>query len=166
MRDRVRALRKQVRALVRRDAVEAERADEFAFHLQMEMKQKLAQGMTPAEARRAALVEFGGVERYAEQVRESRRARVVEDLWQDVRYAVRSMLRRPGFAAAVIATLGLGIGGTTAVFSVADALYLRGPAGVVAPFEVVRLWIVREEGSVQTPDGGPGSYRCPAVQCD
>jgi predicted permease len=158
MGDRMRALRKQVDAVVRRDAVESERAEEFAFHLQMETEKNLAQGMSPAEARRAALVEFGGLERYAERVRESRRARMLEDLWQDLRYAVRSMLRRPAFAAAVVATLGLGIGGTTAVFSVADALYLRGPVGVAAPFEVMRLWIVRDEGGIQTPSGGPGSY--------
>jgi predicted permease len=76
----------------------------------------------------------------------------------DLRFALRQLARSPGFTAVVVLSLGLGIGGTTVMFGVLDGLLFQPPAGVRAPEEVVRLYIVRTEGVVRTPDGGPGSY--------
>ena len=156
--DRVRGWLRQLRVLGRKAAVEAELDEEMAFHVAMETERRVRSGMDPAEARREALREFRGVDRYKEEVRDARWVRLIEDLAADVRLALRAVGRKPGFAAAVIVTLGLGIGATTAIFGVVDALFLRHPAGVAAADEVVRLYIVRDEGRVTTPDGGPGSY--------
>jgi len=76
----------------------------------------------------------------------------------DLRFALRQLARSPGFTAVVVLSLGLGIGGTTVMFGVLDGLLFEPPAGVRAPEEVVRLYIVRTEGHIRTPDGGEGSY--------
>ncbi len=148
----------QLRALVRKRSVERELNEEMAWHIELETRKNEAAGMSRAEARRAALVEFGGVERYKEEVRESRWVRVVEDLVSDLRYSMRMLARQPALTLAVVATLALGIGGTAAVFKVVDALFFRPPAGVVEPGRVVRLLIVHDRGGNGTPIGGPGSY--------
>src|SRR5690606_6358763 len=76
----------------------------------------------------------------------------------DTRYAFRTLLRRPIFTAAAAGTLALGIGGTTAIFGIVDALFLRPPTGVRGADTLARIYIVRDEGGIRTPDGGPGSY--------
>ena len=82
----------------------------------------------------------------------------MESLLQDLRYAVRSLRRSPGFALVVVLTLGLGIGANAAIFSILDALFLRPPPEVHEPDRISRIYIVRDEGNLRTPDGGPGSY--------
>jgi putative ABC transport system permease protein len=77
---------------------------------------------------------------------------------QDLRYALRTLARSPGFTAVAVVTLALGIGGTATMFGVLDALLLRPPAGVQDADEVVRLYVVRRSGTIQTPRGGAGSY--------
>jgi putative ABC transport system permease protein len=123
--DRARGWWKRLRGTLRRADVEREQQEEFAFHLQLEMEENLRRGMTPAEARRAAHVAFGGAERHAERVREVRNFRWLEVLAQDLRHAARSYLRAPGFTAVLVFTLALGIGGATAIFSVVDGIVLR-----------------------------------------
>ncbi|MGH7448100.1 MAG: permease prefix domain 1-containing protein, partial [Longimicrobiales bacterium] len=140
--DRVRGVLKQLRALVFRRSAERELADELAFHVEMAAAEHERRGVSAKEARRMALISFGGVERYAERVREARWIRWVEDVLADVRYALRMLVRRPAFTAAVITTLGLGIGGTTAIFSVVDGLFLRAPEGVADASSVRRIYIV------------------------
>lgn len=149
---------KQLRVLLRKDDVERELDEELRYHIDMETEKNIRSGMSPDEARRAALLAFGGVERYKEEVREARWVRLFEDAGADFRFAARTLRRRPAFAVAVVLTLAIGIGGTTAVFSIVDGLFMRPPAGVDAPQDVVRLFVVRNEGAIQTPDGGPGSY--------
>lgn len=149
---------KQIRTLVRKESVEGDLEEEMAFHLEMETLKNLEAGMTPEEARRAARLSFGGIERFKEEVRDARWVRLLEDLGADLRYASRSLLRRPGFTAAAVVTLALGIGGTTTIFGVVDAIFMRYPSGVDRGSEVVQMLVVRDEGNVQTPDGGPGSY--------
>lgn len=99
--------------------------EELQFHLEQETQANLTAGMTAGEARRQALVDFGGVERTREQYYQQRPAWWMNTLLQDIRYALRGFRRNPAFAVTVIATLALGIGATTAVFSVVDRILFR-----------------------------------------
>jgi predicted permease len=99
--------------------------EELAFHLEQLVRANVAAGMTAEEARREAAIAFGGMERVREQCREERPGYRVETLLQDVRYALRGFRRSPVFTIAVVVTLMLGIGATTAVFSVVDRILFR-----------------------------------------
>jgi predicted permease len=99
--------------------------EELQFHLEQAIQANIAAGMTRAEAHRQALVEFGGVERTREQCHEQRPGWRMGTLLQDVRYALRGFRRNPIFTITVIATLAVGIGATTAVFSVVDRILFR-----------------------------------------
>jgi len=105
---------------------QSELDDELAFHLEQAIESRVAQGMPPVEARRQALIEFGGVERAREQTYQQRPGWWLGTVAQDVRYALRGFRRNPVFTLAVIATLAVGIGATTAVFSVVDRILFRG----------------------------------------
>ncbi|MGD0737355.1 MAG: ABC transporter permease [Terracidiphilus sp.] len=99
--------------------------DELQFHLEQSIEMKMAAGVSAAEARRQALIEFGGVERTREQCYEQRPGWWLGTVEQDVRYALRGFRRNLAFTVTVIATLALGIGATTAVFSVVDRILFR-----------------------------------------
>jgi predicted permease len=99
--------------------------EELQFHLEQATLANIAAGMTQEEARRQALVEFGGVERTREQCHEQRPGWRMGTVVQDVRYALRGFRRNPVFTITVIATLAVGIGATTAVFSVVDRILFR-----------------------------------------
>ncbi len=144
MRNRLRGWRKQLRALFDKEALERELDEELAYHIDREAEKNRAAGMSPGEARRRAELEFGGRERYKEEVRDARWTRVLEDTVSDVRYGLRSLGRRPGFAAAAVLTLALGIGGTTAVFSVVRAVLFE-PLPYPESERLVRLYTYHEE---------------------
>ncbi len=104
---------------------EAELADELQSHIDMLNEENLRRGMSPAEARRAAMLTFGSVEVAKENYRDRRGFPALDSLRQDVRYALRGMRRSPTFTATTVACLALGIGANTAIFSLIDAVMLR-----------------------------------------
>lgn len=136
--DTLRGILKQLRALFRGDAVERELDEELRFHIEMEREKHLRAGLPAVEAERAARLAFGGVERHKELVREARWTRPPADLLADLRYAVRGLVANRGFTAAALVTLALGIGGTTAIFTVLDAALLR-PLPYAEPERLVEL---------------------------
>lgn len=152
-------LRERVNGLLFRSREEAGMDEEMRFHLDMEAE-RLAeeQGLEPEEARRQARISFGGMETHREEAREGRKLPVVEDLWRDIHYALRQMVRNPAFTAVVVITLALGIGANTLMFGALDALFLRPPPEVHEPEQIERIYIVRDEGTMSTPEGGGGSY--------
>jgi predicted permease len=146
------------RGLLQKNRAEQELDDELREYLERVTEERVSSGMSRDAAVRAARVEIGSVEAVKDRVRDVGWESVAESVWQDVRFAVRMLRKRPAFTAAAVATLALGIGGTTAVFSVVDGLFLRAPAVVSDPGSLRRLYIKRDAGSMQTPDGGPGIW--------
>lgn len=122
----LRQLVARIRAVFRHDADDHEFAEEMAAHLALAEERLTQRGMTPEEARRVARIEFGGVTQLREAHRRTRGIPMLETLQRDVRGAVRGLLAAPGFTAVVLAVLTLAMGATTAVFSVVDAVTLRG----------------------------------------
>jgi hypothetical protein len=115
----------RLRALLFRQTVEDELDEELRFHVAMETRKNLETGMRPADARRKVNVQFGGLEQVKEECRDVRGLRFIETISQDVRYALSGFRRTPGFASTVVATIALGLGLNTTLFTIFNAYVLQ-----------------------------------------
>jgi len=117
--------RLRIRALLNRRQLDRDLQDELNFHLAMREENLQAGGLSPEAARDASRRRFGNLTSFQEACREMWSFTWGENLWQDIRYAARTLRKNPGFAAVVVVTIALGIGASTAVFSVVDPLLFR-----------------------------------------
>ena len=134
----VRRFFSRVGKLVGRRGQDERLKEEIAEHIALQTEDNVRAGMRPVEARRQAMLKFGGVEAMKEDYRAERGVMVVENVAQDVRYAMRGLVRTPGLTAFVIFTLALGIGMASGTFSMVDALIFR-PYPVPRPNEIVTV---------------------------
>ncbi len=143
------------RAAFRRRSLEADLDAEVRGYLEALTERKTREGADPEEARRAAAIEMGGIEPVKEEVRSTRPGVEIETTLRDARHAWRSLWRSPGFAAATILTLGLGIGANTAIFSVVNSTLIE-PLPYRDPSRLVFVWSnMSEAGYPRAPLSGP-----------
>src|SRR2546423_1180155 len=151
---------------------------ELRAHLQMLTEENMRRGLTPKEAAQAARREFGGFEQTKEAYRDQRGLRLIDALVQDLRFALRMLAKKPGFALVAVLTLAVGIGSTSAVFSVVDRILFRSlpypqddrlvSFGVMAPFDSREFmlgpdfveWRARQTAFESLTAVEPGSIDC------
>jgi len=126
--------------------------DEIQFHIEQQTAKNIRAGMAPDEARRAALVKFGGVEQAREATRDEFRGALVADFFRDLRISFRSLRRMPSFAIATVLTFALGLGAAVAMFSVVNGVLMR-PLPYPEADRIVRLYQLSEKGARNNVSG-------------
>ena len=154
---RVRAFFMRVTAVFNKNFRERELQDEFQCHLQLHIDDNVRSGMSPEQARREALLKFGGLETAKESVRENSRALWIETTLQDLHYAFRGLRLNPAFAATAILSLALGVGASVAIFTVADNLLLR-PLPYPQASQLVMVYEVNQRRNFDHNVVSPGNY--------
>ena len=129
-----------------REKLEEQLEKEMRFHLEQHANELIERGCEPGEARRQARLALGGPEQVKEECRDARGTRWLEDLWQDFRYAARTLRRRPGFTAVAIITLALGIGASTAIFSAVNPILFE-PLPYPQAARIMMIWDRGADGS-------------------
>jgi macrolide transport system ATP-binding/permease protein len=127
-----------LRSLFRKDQVDRELNEELGAYLETEAAEKMKQGMSRNDALREVRLERGNLEVTKEVIRSEGWEFFIETCWQDLRYAVRTLRKSPGFTAAVVLTLALGIGANSAIFTLTDAVMLKS-LPVANPGQLYRL---------------------------
>lgn len=125
--------------LLRPRASDRDIEEELRFHVEMEAEALRRSGVPPAEARRRARMALGGEDRWREETRDARGTAWLEDTLRDLRFAARAMRCAPGFTAAAVGTLALGVGATTTIYSVVDQVVLA-PLPYADPDDLVAVW--------------------------
>ena len=134
----------------RRSHFAADQSEEFAFHLDMETAENIRRGMSGADARRAAVLRFGGMQRFREETSDARGVVALDNLARDTRFALRRLRRAPGFSAGVIATLGVGIGVAVGIGTIVYGVLLR-DLPFEKPDQLVRVGFITD-GLATTSD--------------
>ncbi|HEY2896080.1 MAG TPA: permease prefix domain 1-containing protein, partial [Gemmatimonadaceae bacterium] len=154
---RLRGLLARIRAIVHGERADRELDEEIRFHLDQEAAKLERGGLSPEEARRRAMVAFGGVSQTREEHRDVRVVRWVADASADARFALRSLRRAPVIAAAAVITLALGIGAATAIYTVVDAVLLK-PLPFPHPEQLVVIGEDNAEREWHLQDAAPANY--------
>ena len=128
----------RIRALWQRRRVDVELEEELRFHLTMQAQKNLASGMDAPDAKRAAGIQFGGYQQVKEECRDARGLNLLHSLWEDSRYAFRGFRRTPGFVLTVVATIALGLGLNTTVFTFFNTYVLQ-PMSVRDPHNLYQF---------------------------
>jgi putative ABC transport system permease protein len=143
----LRAIARGVQALFRKERADRELDDELRRFVEMAVTEKDESGMTRAEAVRAVRLERGSIEGAKERVRAEGWESFVKTCWRDLRFAVRSLARTPGFTSVALLVIAAGIGVNTAVFSVVDAVLLK-PLTYPDPQALVQLVTTSNQGPI------------------
>lgn len=141
------------RSLFRRNQVERDLEDEFRDHLERRVEADVARGMSPAEARYAALRAMGGLDQRKEECRDMRHVAAIENRIQDFRFAVRQLLRYRGFACAAVVVLALGVAASVSIFGFVDAALIR-PLPYEEPSRLVTVFGRRPDAAASQKRGG------------